>query len=74
MIAGIANCIKPDAFWLVTDFAIPLAGWQRWHAAILIAIMCRCFCVTTGLRTRSLPDIGKMLNDEGLRCAAALEF
>jgi len=67
VINKIKNAIEGDGIWLVTDFAIPEAGWLRWHARLWIRTMYEFFGMTTGLRVRSLPPIAEILQEAGLR-------
>jgi len=67
VINKIKNAIEDDGIWLVTDFAIPEAGWLRWHARLWIRTMYLFFGATTGLHVRSLPPIAKILQEAGLR-------
>ena len=57
---------NPNGIWLVTDFAIPEAGWRRWHALIYVTVMYSFFRATTGLQTQLLPDINRLLRSAGL--------
>jgi len=58
VIARLADAATDDAVWLVTDFALPPAGPRRWRAAVMHAVMYRCFRWATDLRTDRLtpPD------------------
>ncbi len=59
--------LVPGALWLVSDFAIPPQGWRKWHAILWIWAIYRFFSISTGLRTRKLPPIEKLLTEAGMR-------
>ena len=63
----LAGAMRPNAIWLVSDFAIPDRGWHRWHAQVWIWFMYRFFGMASGLRIRTLPPIQKILTDAGMR-------
>jgi len=65
-----ARALKSGGIWLVSDFTIPLGGWQRWHAVAWIWVMYRFFWIATGLRTKQLPPIEKLLQSSGVRRVA----
>ena len=67
LIHRLVRAMTPGAVWLVGEFAIPERGWRRWHATIWIWTMYRFFAAVTGLRTRALPPIGRLLTEAGLR-------
>jgi ubiquinone/menaquinone biosynthesis C-methylase UbiE len=67
LIRRLAAAMAHGALWLVSDFAIPPQGWLNWHARAWLWAMYRFFSIATGLRTRSLPAIGKLLTQAGLR-------
>jgi ubiquinone/menaquinone biosynthesis C-methylase UbiE len=68
LIRRLAAAMAQRAVWLVSDFAIPPQGWRNWHAKVWLWTMYRFFSIATGLRTRSLPAIDKLLTEAGLRC------
>jgi ubiquinone/menaquinone biosynthesis C-methylase UbiE len=70
LIQRLQKVLAPAGLWLVSDFAMPPNGWRRWHAWVWIFTMYRFFGWTTGLRVRSLPPIGKLLEEAGLRRVA----
>ena len=67
LIHRISKALKPDAIWLVSEFAIPDRGWAKWHAQTWIRTMYFFFGVATGLKVRALPPIGKLLSETGMR-------
>jgi len=66
LIRQLANALAPDGIWLVGEFAVPETGWRRVHAQCWIQVMYRFFGVTTGLRARSLPPIGRLMREAGM--------
>jgi ubiquinone/menaquinone biosynthesis C-methylase UbiE len=66
LLRRVAPALLPGAMWLISEFAIPAKGWRRWHARAWIGTMYRFFNISTGLRARTLPPIGKMLQDAGV--------
>jgi SAM-dependent methyltransferase len=67
LIQRIAGALKPQALWLVSEFAIPGRAWRRWHAQIWIGAMYLFFGAVTGLRVRSLPPVQKLISEAGMR-------
>ena len=67
LIHRLVRAMTPGAVWLVGEFAIPEQGWRRCLATIWIWTMYRFFAAITGLRTRALPPIGRLLTEAGLR-------
>jgi len=48
--------LSPNAFWIVSEFAIPPGWYGRLVARPLIAALYRAFALLTGLTVRTLPD------------------
>lgn len=53
--AEVARKTAPGAVWIVSDFRVP-PGAMRLPATVLIRLLYFAFQLTTGLRTRRLPD------------------
>ena len=70
VVLRLTQALKPGGLWLITDFAVPPSGWQRWYAALWIWIMYRFFRITTGLQASRLPPINDLLNAAGLALIA----
>jgi SAM-dependent methyltransferase len=70
LIRQLANALTPDGVWLISEFAIPTAGWRRLHAQIWIWTMYRFFRLTTGLSATSLPPIEVLMTEAGMRRVA----
>lgn len=67
LIRQLANTLTPDGIWLISEFAVPKAGWQRLHAQIWVWTMYRFFRVTTNLSPKSLPPIEALMREAGMR-------
>ena len=68
LVARIAEAACPRARWLISEFALPVAGIWRWAAVVLIRMMYLFFRVSTGLRAGCLPDYAPHLMMQGFRC------
>jgi len=66
LIGQLAKALTPDGTWVISEFAIPKAGWQRWHAQIWVGVMYRFFRLTTGLPTKELPPIETLMKETGM--------
>ncbi len=66
LIRQIAGALRPEAVWLISEFAIPNRGWRKWHARIWIGAMYLFFRAAAGLTVRDLPPIGKLLAEAGM--------
>lgn len=63
VIRQLADALKPDGIWLLSEFAVPDEGWRRLHAQIWIGTMYRFFGIATGLRASALPPIEKLMSE-----------
>jgi len=52
--------------WLISEFAVPQAGWRRYHALMWINTMYAFFRASTGLQVRALPPLEKLFTECGL--------
>ncbi len=66
LMRGLAESLRPGGIWLVNEFAIPSSGWRKWKAQVWISTMYRFFGLTTGLRVRKLPPIGRLMTELGM--------
>jgi SAM-dependent methyltransferase len=66
LVKRLKQSLVPGGVWLVTDFRLPAHGWRRWHAIYWVHLMYRFFRFSTGLRTKRLPLIEKILAEAGL--------
>jgi ubiquinone/menaquinone biosynthesis C-methylase UbiE len=65
IIGKLAQAARPNATWLLADFAIPPAGWRRVHAQIWLRAMYTFFGTTTAITTRRLVDPTQSLQQNG---------
>lgn len=65
MIDKIAQALRPSATWLFADFALPEKGFARWRAKLWLKVLYPFFNVSTGLRTRALPNVEPMIERAG---------
>lgn len=65
VIAKLAGCARPDAVWLLADFAVPEAGPPRWRAQFAHALMYNFFRFATGLPARRLTPPDDLLRAQG---------
>ena len=70
----IQESLKPGAYWLFADFAMPARGWRQWRARVWLAILYAFFRWQTSLPARSLPDSERRLAEAGWRPEALREF
>jgi SAM-dependent methyltransferase len=70
LLQRVQSALNPGAIWLLSEFAIPARGWQRWYAKIWIWTMYRFFQATTSLRTRRLAPIERLLSEFGMHSVA----
>ena len=74
LIATAVSQSTANTTWLVTDFAVPKAGWRRWHAVAYVKIMYYFFHLTTALQTQHLPDIDRLLMSAKLQRLDAVVY
>jgi cyclopropane fatty-acyl-phospholipid synthase-like methyltransferase len=67
LIPRLAGATTARATWLITDFALPPAGWQRWRAHIIHTLMYGSFRLATGLEAQRWVDPGPWLASTGFR-------
>ena len=63
LIERIARAAKPGARWIVSEFRAE-QWWSRW----LVSWLYFFFRITTGLKTRCLPDYPRFLRQSGFNC------
>lgn len=74
VIHRITECATPDVDWLVTDFALPSAGWRRTRARLIHALMYRTFRLTTRLEAHRWTDPSALLRTHGFQLSARIPF
>lgn len=62
-----------QATWIVSDFHQPQQGFAALRAACWLRLLYSFFHITTGLKTRNLPDHRSILADCGFRLDCAIE-
>lgn len=63
MLPRLHQTLKPDGYWLVTDFVETNLWWQK----LLLSAMIRFFRITAGIETHQLADWQQLLANVGLR-------
>ena len=53
----IIPALKPDAYWLVSDFTLPEGGWRRVRAHIWLWVLYRFFRMVAKIPAQQLPNI-----------------
>ena len=61
--------VIPEAVWLISDFRVP-PGVMRLPAQLIVRSLYLAFRMTTGLRTRQLPDHSLAVTQAGFTCIA----
>ncbi|HEX4769717.1 MAG TPA: class I SAM-dependent methyltransferase [Bryobacteraceae bacterium] len=67
LVKRILPACRAKAFWVISEFQQPAAGWRAWHARVWLTTMYCFFGLTTGLATRRLPNYAKVLEGAGLQ-------
>lgn len=65
LIRRVTQACQPGALWVISEFAQPVRGWKAVHATLWLGVMYRWFQLTTGLKTKKLPDFQPALCDHG---------
>jgi hypothetical protein len=58
-------CLRPDALWLISEFAVPRGWLGRSIGRLIVATLYQAFGLLTGLRVNRLPDHASALESEG---------
>ena len=74
IVARLAQAAAEDAAWLLADFRMPPAGFQRIHARAWLAVMYRFFRSIAGIEARDLVDPSPFLRAEGFALARQYLF
>ena len=74
VIANLAQAATPRADWLITDFALPAAGWRRTRARLIHALMYRTFRLTTCLEAHRWTDPSPFLQAQGFQLSRRSPF
>ncbi|WPJ96629.1 class I SAM-dependent methyltransferase [Coraliomargarita algicola] len=54
-------CASEQAYWLLSDFCLPSAGWRRLRAKLWLKVLYQFFAFSAGLSARALPDFEQAL-------------
>lgn len=65
LVPQITAHLKPGGRWLISEFQIPPRGLSRHFARLVIKALYLSFAILTGLKTRQLPDYGRVLQNSG---------
>ena len=74
VVAKLAGCARPDALWLIVDFALPAHGPARWRAAAIHALMYGFFRRLAGLPARRWTAPDELLRQHGFSLVGRREF
>jgi ubiquinone/menaquinone biosynthesis C-methylase UbiE len=67
LLARVNAAVGEDAVWVVSDFAIPPQPVARQVGRLVVGGLYLAFGLLTGLRTRRLPDHGRVMRESGWR-------
>lgn len=70
LVNKLAIAAAPDARWLLADFREPEAGWRRWRARVVLALLYAFFRIVTGLSASRLTPPDEFLARVGFRLTA----
>lgn len=70
----VRSAMRPEAFWVVSEFAIPETWLGRWCARPLVWALYWAFGLLTGLEQRRLPDHPAALREAGFQLAERRTF
>jgi SAM-dependent methyltransferase len=65
LIARLSPHMTQDSTWLVSEFAVPEAGWRRLPARIVIRGLYYPFSILTGLGVREIPNYASSFKHNG---------
>jgi ubiquinone/menaquinone biosynthesis C-methylase UbiE len=74
VIAKLAAAVTPDAVWLLSDFQIPAARWQRWRAQVIITALYQFFRLATQLSARELISPHQWMEQAGFALCQSQSF
>jgi ubiquinone/menaquinone biosynthesis C-methylase UbiE len=67
LLARVNAAAAEGAMWVVSDFAIPDGPVARQAGRLVVSALYFAFALLTGLRTRHLPDHGRVMREAGWR-------
>ena len=65
LLAEVRGAIADNAMWIVSEFAIPKRSPLRQIGTLIVRSLYLAFGLLTGLKTRRLPDHGRMMREAG---------
>ena len=74
IVEKLADCAKPDAVWIVVDFALPAQGPARWRAKFVHVLMYAFFRRVAGLPARQLTVPDTMLRAQYFQLVGRREY
>ncbi len=74
IVASIAPALRRSGRWLFVDFAVPLDGWARLYARLLIASLYAFFRSQTNIDAHSLPPSETIIEQHGFHAIELREF
>ncbi|MGZ0708987.1 class I SAM-dependent methyltransferase [Coraliomargarita sp. W4R53] len=54
-VAKLSACASEQAYWLLSDFCLPICGWRRLRAKFWLKVLYGFFGLSAGLSARELP-------------------
>ena len=69
LVAKVAASATDNARWLVSDFRVPVRGWPRWRARLIVSLLYGFFRLTTNLSASRLAPPDGFLRAAGFRLA-----
>jgi SAM-dependent methyltransferase len=69
LVAQLCPHMTQDATWLVSEFAVPEAGWRRLPARMAIRGLYYAFYILTSLGVHKIPNYANAFNDNGFHLA-----
>lgn len=67
LIPLLAGSTTAEAIWLLADFRVPEAGWRRWRANVILAMLYAFFKLTTSLSASWLTPPDNFLTKAGFK-------
>lgn len=65
LLSRVNAATEENALWVVSDFAIPRRPAARFTGKLIVRGLYLAFALLTGLKTRRLPDYGRVMHEAG---------